>query len=230
LEKRLSAGISFLSTYTFARNIGNINQAAGFGDNQVFMDYYNRQLDKGPLSIDIQHRWVSSSVWDLPFGRGRRWVGSGIASHIVGGWQIGGISTLQSAGPFTVTTLTNTTNSFSAGPLRANRIANGNLSRSERTVDRWFDLDAFQAPPDFQFGNAGRGILRGDNLVNFDFSLLKNFAFGESRYVQFRVESFNAFNHPDFDLPNRTLDSPAFGTVTSATSPRTMQLGLRIVF
>lgn len=234
LEKRLSGGLSFLTSYTWARNIGNINQSAagsgGTGDNQNFMDYYNRRLDKGPLSIDIVHRWVSSAVYDLPFGRGRGRLTSGPLSHVFGGWQIGGISTVQSGGPFTVTTQTNTTNSFSAGALRANRLANGNLPRSERTVNRWFDVNAFAAPPDFTFGNAGRGILRGDNLVNFDFSLLKNFRFGEGRFVQFRVESFNAFNHPDFALPNRTLDSPGFGTVTDATSPRTMQLGLRIVF
>lgn len=230
LEKRFSGGLNFLTSYTWARNIGNINQSAGFGDDQIFMDYYNRRLDKGPLSIDINHRWVSSAVYDVPFGKGRRFTTSGVLSHIVGGWQIGAISTLQSAGPFTVTTQTNTTNSFSAGGLRANRLANGNLPRSERTIGRWFDVNAFQAPPDFTFGNAGRGILRGDNLVNFDFSLVKNFAFGEGRYIQFRGESFNAFNHPDFDLPNRTLDSPGFGTVTSATSPRTMQLGLRIIF
>lgn len=234
IEKRLSGGLSFLSTYTFARNIGNINQSAaasdGTGDNQNFMDYYNRRLDKGPLSIDIIHRWVNSSIWDLPFGRGRRWATDGFLSHVVGGWQIGAISTVQSGGPFTVTTQTNTTNAFSAGGLRANRIGNGNLPGSERSVNRWFDLDAFVAPPDFTFGNAGRGILRGDNLVNLDFSLLKNFSFGEQRYVQFRVESFNAMNHPDFALPNRTLDSPGFGAIGSATSPRTMQLGLRIIF
>lgn len=230
LEKRLSAGLSFLTTYTFAKNIGNINQAAGFGDDQIFMDFYNRRLDKGPLRIDINHRWVSSAVFDLPFGKDRRWIRNGVVSHVFGGWQIGGISTVQGAGPFTVTTQTNTTNSFSAGALRANRIANGNFPRDQRTINRWFDVNAFQAPPDFTFGNAGRGILRGDNLVNFDFSLVKNIGFGEGRYAQLRAESFNAFNHPDFGLPNRTLDSPGFGTVTSATSPRTMQLGLRIIF
>ena len=234
LEKRLSRGLSFLTTYTFARNIGNINQAAagsgGTGDDQIFMDYYNRKLDKGPMSIDIIHRLVNSAVWDLPFGKGRTWATSGLLSHLIGGWQIGAISTVQSGGPFTVTTQTNTTNSFSAGALRANRLANGNLPRSQRTIQRWFDVSAFAAPPDFTFGNAGRGILRGDNLVNFDFSLAKNFSFGENRTVQFRAESFNAFNHPDFGLPNRTLDSPAFGTIGSATAPRTMQLGLRINF
>jgi hypothetical protein len=234
VEKRLSNGISFLSTYTFARNIGNINQSAansgGTGDNQQFMDYYNRGLDKGPLSIDIVHRWVNSTVWDVPFGKGRRWATTGFLSHVIGGWQVGAISTVQSGGPFTVTTQTNTTNSFSAGALRANRLGDGNLPRSERTISRWFDLDAFAAPPDFTFGNSGRGILRGDNLVNFDFSLVKNIGFGEDRSVQLRAESFNAFNHPDFDLPNRTLDSPGYGTIGSATSGRTMQLGVRIMF
>jgi hypothetical protein len=230
LEKRYSSGFNLLATYTWARNIGNLDQAAGFGDNQIFQDYYNRQLDKGPLTTDIIHRFVWSSVYDLPFGRGRQWLTDGILSRMVGGWQLGAISTVQSGGPFTVTTQTNTTNSFSAGGLRANVVRDPDLPSGERTIQRWFDTEAFVPPPAYTFGNAGRGILRGDNRVNFDFSILKNFTFGERKFVQFRGELFNAFNHPDFGLPNHTLESPGFGTITSATDPRTAQLGLRIVF
>jgi hypothetical protein len=228
IEKRFSHGVSFLSTYTWARNIGNIDQAAGFGDDQIYQDYYNRQLDRGPLSTDVIHRFVWSSVYDLPFGRGRKWATSGFASHLVGGWQIGAIGTVQSGGPFTVTVQTNTTNSFSAGALRANVLRDPKLENP--TISRWFDTEAFEAPPAYAFGNAGRGILRGDNRVSLDLSLLKNFTFGENRYIQLRGEMFNSLNHPDFGLPNHVLDSPGFGTVTSATDPRTAQLGLRIVF
>jgi hypothetical protein len=131
---------------------------------------------------------------------------------------------------FTVTMQTNTTNAFSAGGLRANVLRNPNLPAGERTVDRWFDTSAFAAPDPYSFGNAGRGILRADGRINFDFSINKNFYFAENRYVQFRGELFNAFNHPDFAPPNATMDSPGFGTIASATDARTVQLGLRIVF
>jgi hypothetical protein len=230
LEKRLSRGISFLGTYTWSRNIGNVDQASGFGDDQIFQDYYNRKLDKGPLSIDIVHRFVWSSIYDLPAGKGRRWLRQGLSSMILGGWSVGAIATVQSGGPYTVQMQTNTTNSFSAGALRANVLRDGNLPPERRTLQRWFDIDAFQAPAANTFGNAGRGILRGDGRTNFDFSINKNFHFLESRFVQFRGEFFNAFNHPNFGLPGHALGSPAVGTVTSATSPRTVQLGLRMVF
>ena len=74
------------------------------------------------------------------------------------------------------------------------------------------------------FGNAGRGLIRNDGRVNFDLSLSKNFRIDESKYFQFRGDFFNAFNHPDFTVPNSVLGSPAYGTITGATSPRSIQL------
>ena len=229
-QKRLSHGLNLTGTYTWARNIGNVDENAGFGDNQIYQDYYNRRLDKGPSTIDIVHRFAWSSVYDLPIGRGRRWLRQGVASSLVGGWTVGSILTMQSGGPFTIVMQTNTTNAFSAGGLRANLLRDANLPPAERRIERWFDTEAFQAPPQYAFGNAGRGIVRADGRVIFDFSINKNFHFAEQRYVQFRAELFNAFNHPDFDPPNHTMGAPGFGTVTSATASRVVQLGLRLAF
>lgn len=232
MEKRFSHGVSFLGSYTWARNIGNLDEAGSgsLGDNQQYQDYYNRRLDKGPMATDVVHRFVASSLFDLPFGRNRLWLTSGVLSQILGGWTIGSIMNMQSGGPFTVTMQTNTTNAFSAGGLRANVLRDPNLPAGERTLSRWFDTAAFEAPPPYTFGNAGRGILRADGRVNFDFSINKNFNFTERSYLQFRGELFNAFNHPDFGLPNRSMGSSGFGTITGATDPRTVQLGLRFVF
>jgi hypothetical protein len=230
VEKRLSHGLNLLGTYTWARSIGNVDEAAGFGDDQIYQDYYNRRLDKGPSTIDIVQRFVWSSVYDLPMGRGRRWLQKGPASSIMGGWTVGSIVSMQSGGPFTVTMQTNTTNAFSAGGLRANLLRDPNLPPEERRIERWFDTEAFQAPPQFAFGNAGRGILRADGRVAFDFSINKNFTFGEKRYVQFRTELFNAINHPDFGPPAHSMGAAGFGSVTAATDSRTVQFGLRVVF
>lgn len=231
-EKRMTHGLSFLATYTWARNIGNLNEAGAgeLGDDQVFQDYYNRRLDKGPLSIDIVHRFVWSSVYDLPFGPGRKWLTRGWTSRAFGGWTVGAIANMQSGGPFTVTMQTNTTNAFSAGALRADVLRNPNLPAKNRGVSRWFDTDAFAAPAPYVFGNAGRGIVRADGRISLDLSVNKNFHWSEQRYVQFRGELFNALNHPDFMLPGRSLGGPGFGQITSATEPRTVQLGLRIAF
>jgi len=229
-EKRLSHGLNLLGTYTWSRNIGNVDENAGFGDNQIYQDYYNRRLDKGPSTIDIVHVFAWSSIYDLPWGKGRRWLSSGALSTLLGGWAVGSIVNMRSGGPFTIVMQTNTTNAFSAGGLRANVLRDANLPAGQRTVDRWFDTEAFQAPPQLAFGNAGRGIVRGDGCVSFAFSINKNFFFAEGRYVQFRGELFNTFNHPDFMAPNHTMGAPGFGTVTSAMDARTIQLGLRVVF
>jgi hypothetical protein len=231
LERRFSRGLSLLATYTWSKNLANIDDNAGdLGDAQQYSDYYNRRLDKGPDGLDIEHRFTWSSVYELPLGKGRRWMRNGVFSRIAGGWTIGAIGTVQTGGPFTVTTQTNTTNVFSAGAQRADLLRNPSLPASERTPERWFDAAAFAVPQPFTFGTAGRGILRADGRVNFDFSLLKNFNLTESRFVQFRAETFNGFNHANFGLPGRALGGPGFGIVSDATDARILQLGIRIVF
>jgi hypothetical protein len=102
-------------------------------------------------------------------------------------------------------------------------------------MNRSFNTDAFAPPAPFTFGNSGRGILRGDGIINFDFSLAKNVALGpfdggksrSARFLQLRVELFNAFNHPNFGLPGHTFGAPDFGIVSSASGGRTVQLGMR---
>lgn len=232
LEKRLSQGLSLLASHTWSRNIGQINESGSgnLGDDQIYQDYYNRRLDKGPLSIDIVHRFIASAVYDLPWGKGRRWLTGGWAAAVLGGWTIGAIVNVQSGGPFTVTTQTNTTNAFSAGAQRPNVLRDPNLPAKERRLDRWFDTEAFVTPPAFTFGNAGRGIVRADGRSTFDVSFNKNFLWSEERIVQFRADLFNAFNHPDFGLPARALGAPGFGAISSASAPRTIQLGLRVAF
>jgi hypothetical protein len=227
-EKRLSHGLSFLGSYTWSRNIGNLNENNGFGDNDIYQDAYNRRADKGPSTIDIIHRFMWSSVYDLPFGRSRRWVRQGFLSQVVGGWTLGSVFSTQSGGPLTVTVQTNTTNSFSAGSLRADVL--GEASLPNPTAQRWFDTDAFAAPLPFTFGNSGRGLVRTDGRLNFDFSINKSFYPAEQVRLQFRAELFNAFNHPDFGAPNDVFGSPGFGTVTSTTAARVVQLGLRLSF
>jgi hypothetical protein len=108
---------------------------------------------------------------------------------------------------------------------------------SDVTLDpaSWFNPCAFAAPATARFGTAGRNILIGPGLANTDFALHKDIAFREQRRLQFRFEFFNLFNHPNFDIPNKNFDSPAFGAVQSENAyhnkpPRQVQLGLRYQF
>lgn len=231
LERRFSGGVSFLASYTWAKNLGNAGPGSdGVGDTQPYQDYYNRRLDKGPSELDINHRFTWSSVYELPFGSDRRWLAANPLRYLVGGWSLGAIAIKQNGPPISLWTQTNTTSAFSAGAQRVNLLRDPNLPASQRTVDRWFDTGAVVAPPAFAFGNSGNGIVRGDGKVNFDFSLIKNFSFSEHRYVQLRLETFNSFNHPNFDLPGHAIGAPGFGVISSADPGRIIQLGVRAVF
>ena len=116
-------------------------------------------------------------------------------------------------------------------------MGNGNLPTSDRTIQHWFDTTAFREPGLLQFGNSGRNVLQGPGTRQLDFSAFKEFPFNESRRLEFRAEFFNIFNTPQFNNPNGTLGSAAFGTITSAGSPisfqrtsRQIQFGLKILF
>jgi hypothetical protein len=231
VEKRFSQGFNFLATYTYAKFLNDTDEGgANVGDVGVYSDFYNRAADYGPSANDIRHRLTVSSVYELPVGPGRRFLPDHWLGQIVGGWSVGLLATLQSGPPFSVLTQTNTTNAFSAGALRADVAGDPDLPADQRTLNRWFNTDAFTQPATFAFGNSGRGILRGDGVVNADMSLAKNVPLGAARSLQVRIELFNAFNHPNFGLPGHTLGAPDFGIVSSASGGRTIQLGLRAVF
>jgi hypothetical protein len=203
---------------------------AALGDVSVYSNLYDRAADYGPSANDIRHRVTISSVYELPIGPGKRFLPRHWLGQLVGGWSVGLLGALQSGAPFPVLTQTNTTNAFSAGGLRADLAGNPMLPSSERTLNRWFNTDAFAQPAPFTFGNSRRGILRGDGVVNADISLVKSVSLGRARSLQTRVELFNAFNHPNFGLPGHTFGAPDFGIVSNASGGRTIQLGLRGVF
>src|SRR6266545_2315626 len=230
-EKRFAAGFNFLTTYTWSKFLNDTDEGgSALGNEPSYANYYDRDSDYGPSGNDIRHRFTISSVYELPVGRGKRYLAKGPLGVIAGNWSVGVLALMQTGPPTTVTTQTNTTNAFSAGAQRADILRDPNLKSSERTLARWFDTSAFAQPAAFTFGAGGRGTVRGDGVVNFDLSLLKNFFFAEQKGFQFRLEMFNAFNHPDFGLPGATLGGPGFGVVSSARSGRNIQVGLRLVF
>ncbi len=232
VEKRFSRGLNFLSTYTWSKFIDNVDEGgATLGqEGGAYSNFYNRRADRGPSENDIRHRFTWSSVYEIPVGENKRFLANHPARFLLGGWSIGSVITIQSGAPFTVTTQDNTTNAFSAGALRADVLRDPNLPSGRRSLNRWFDTDAFRQPAAFTFGNQGKDILRADGISTFDFSILRSFALSEDKRLQFRGEFFNAFNHPNFSVPGRVLGAPGFGIVSSAGRPREIQLGLRLTF
>ena len=95
-ERRFARGFSFLASYTWSKNIGNADPGGGgLGEVQFYQDFYNRKFDRGPGELDINHRFAWASVYELPFGEGRRWLGASPWRHLLGGWTLGGISVIQ---------------------------------------------------------------------------------------------------------------------------------------
>ena len=232
IEKRFSHGFNFNANYTFSKFLENTNDTGSTvgRDAGPYSNLYNRRADYGPSANDVRHRVSLSSVYDLPFGRGRAYLSKGALGQVVGGWTIGNVTVVQSGPPISVTTQTNNTNSFSAGAQRPDVSRNPNLADDQRTLSRWFDTGAFSQPATFMFGNSGRNIVRAPGLVNFDFSIMRNFQFGERYRLQVRGEAFNAFNHTNFAAPGGTFGGPGFGTISASGPARQVQVGMRFAF
>lgn len=231
-DKRFSAGFNILATYTWSKFLNNTNEGGSVlgAEGGPYSDFYNRRNDWGPSENDVRHRLTWSSVYELPFGKGKRFLSDSWTRHIVGDWGVGTVVLLQSGAPFTVTTQVDTRNAFAAGALRADVLRDPNLSGDERSLTRWFDTSALAQPAAYRSGNQGVNILRSDNIVNFDVSLLKNIPIGETRKFQLRGEFFNIANHADFGNPGRVLGAPGFGVVATARAPRRVQVGARLVW
>jgi hypothetical protein len=230
VEKRATNGLSFLAAYTFAKTLDQASSTnvipTGDPANRLDLIY-------GPADFDVRQRLSLSYNYELPFGPGRKfWKGlDGVAGVFLQGWGIRGITFIQSGYPVDVTMSNARLNSGPGIVPRPNRIADGNLPSGQRTLNRWFDTSAFTLPPMFVIGNAGRNVITGPGYVNFDMSLFKNTRITERQRLEFRAEFFNAFNHPNFGLPGGNISTPAtFGVITSASSPRIIQLGMKYYF
>jgi hypothetical protein len=241
VEKRFSGGLSWLSSYTFSKAITNAPQFRNAGgvngsENSPAQNSFNLAAERGLAPYDARHRLVNTYVYDLPFGRGHRWLTSGPATWFLGGWQTAGIVTLQSGFPFTVN-LTGDTANVGAGTggifVRPNGVpgVDWKLPRDQRTAARYFNTAAFAMPAQFTFGNVGRNTVIGPGPVNVDLTMGKFFKVNERMSIQFRGEFFNAFNHPNFSVIGRIINTPAtFGQALSQLDPRQLQFGVKVIY
>ncbi len=221
-EKRLSRGLTGLVGYTWAHSIDDVATDFGGGTGTP-QDPRCRFCDRGNSAFDIRHRVTISLTYQLPGFRT-----GGLKGTVLGGWQINGLLQSQTGLPFTPQLANTTVNTGTAS--RPDRIASGDLT-SGQSIRHWFDQTAFVSPAQYVYGNAGRDILFGPGRTNLDASLFKDFRPVERMTVQFRAESFNIFNHPQFGQPNATIGSGAVGTITSTVgNPRQMQVALRLMF
>jgi hypothetical protein len=229
-EKRFSHGLSFLTAYTFSKSIDD-----GSLWNGSTVAVTNFRLERGLSTFDSRHRFIASYTYDLPYGHGRAFGGRSpaVVNALLGGWQTNGIITVQSGNPLDP----------SAG-LQLSGTQTG--TRPDVTCNpndfahdpaQWFNTSCFSNAFLGRYGSAGRNIVIGPPTHGWDAAMLKRFPLGkEERYLQFRSEIFNAFNHPNFDNPSVTVSSSTFGKITSAgvqdarASSRQIQFALRLVF
>jgi hypothetical protein len=234
IDKRYSNGLLFKANYTYSKFMDNTdsrNELAAYPGTDSFTNYYNQANDWGLSGNDIRHRFVFSTVYELPVGRNRQFkINNRALDLVVGGWSIGTILELRTGTPLSPVMLTNTTNSFSDGE-RPNVVGNPNLSSP--TIAEWFNTAAFAAPPAYVFGDAGRTFGTGPGAVNLDCSLLKDFSITERIVTQFRAEVLNTLNHPNFANPNTQFGAATFGQITSLVAgnqSRIFQFGLHVQF
>jgi hypothetical protein len=225
-ERKLSKGLLFLAGYTWSKSLDDTSTWSGLGgqESQFAQDPSRLFLEKARSGFDLRHRFTLSYVYELPFR-----FSSKPLSLVLGGWQQSGIVTFQSGFPLSVTAPGDLPNA-GTGNVRANLNGPGNLDPSERNINRWFNTAAFTPPVQFTFGTSGRNVVDGPGVRGYTGSLMKMFRFTERHRLQFRAEFSNAFNHPNFGLPNASVGSAAFGTIRGGGGGREAQLGLKYLF
>jgi hypothetical protein len=243
LQHRFDYGFTFLGAYTYSKSIDN---GSGIrttdGDPLTPSDDYNLAAERGLSAFDFRQRFTASFLYELPFGRGKAWLSDapGIVEGILGGWQFGGILTLQTG--FPLTPYCGGGNIQNGGGYCKPDVVPGenpDLSHEQQRVERFFNTGAFvdrlgQDPArvtEFRYGNAGRNIISGPGIRSLDASLNKFFRFTERQNLEFRAEFFNLPNHPIFAPPGTTLRTPTYGRITSTKiDSRQLQLALKFNF
>jgi hypothetical protein len=226
------AGLDFRFEYTFGKAINDHFQG-GSNESQVTNC---RACNKASASFDVKQRAVASVIYRLPFGKGRQFGKdmNAVADALAGGWTVTAIATFSTGVPLDV--LGPNTTGFNNITHRANRLCDGRSSSLEDSLRtngfKWFDTTCFAAAPSGYYGSAGRNIIYGPGVHNWDLGVEKNFQLpiSEATRLQLRGEFFNAFNHAQFGNPNMTVNTPTFGLINGARAPRLIQLALRLMF
>ncbi|MGH9665121.1 MAG: TonB-dependent receptor domain-containing protein, partial [Bryobacteraceae bacterium] len=235
-RKRYGNGLQFLVSYAWSKLIDDFSTVEGFlgQQNPGYTDNNNRGLDRALSALDVAHHLVANYQYELPFGKGRHFLTHGPAGAVLGGWNINGITTIQSGLPISISSALNTTNSLGGGQ-RPNSTGISTRSPGSVTnrIDSYFNPAAFVDAPQFTFGNIGRLLPdnRGPYFIDWDISLLREIQVRESMHFELRGEFFNAFNNVNFQNPSgTTYGLPAFGSITSTAAPRIIQVAAKFVF
>ena len=234
VQRRLSGGLSFTSSFTYGRARGNFldHLSAGGGASGNFpLTAYDISRDYGPLAFDIPKRFVQSFIYEVPVGSGRRFSPGGVAGAIVSDWMVNGILSFNDGRPFTIGA-TDRANTGAGRQARANCAGDAQPSGFNQTNDRFFDTSQFSEPTAFTYGSCGFNTVRGPGSKSMNLSVFRSVPLSAARRLEFRLEGFNVFNWTNFDFPGANVSNPgSFGKITTSLGDsREVQLAVKFYF
>jgi len=236
LTRRMTQGFTYLASYTWSKSIDSSSAIRGTNVDIFPQDSYCLACDKGYSAFNTPHRFVTSVLYELPFGKGQRFANQGgVVNQLIGGWQIASIITLQSGRPLNMQAGYDVSGTNHYGEIRLSATGKDPYAQNQ-TANQWFNPAGFMLPAPGTFGNVSRNRMIGPSTATWDFSTLKNFPIKEGINLQFRFEAFNFPNHPRLGDPNLSWGSreatpgPNFGVIRSAGTMRQLQGGLKLVF
>ncbi|HEU0119898.1 MAG TPA: carboxypeptidase regulatory-like domain-containing protein [Bryobacteraceae bacterium] len=223
VDRRVGSGLFLTTAYTFSKGLNYTD------DDGALAIPIALQLNRGRMSDNRTHVFTQSYMWSLPFGKGKRWAQNGIGSWLAGGWQIQGLFSAMTGSWFSpsVSGVVNAPGNSD----RPNLVAPIQILGNTGPGQKYFDISSFATPAQNTLGNAGRNIIQGPGLGNFDAALHRNFAIKERMQLALRLESFNFTNTAHYMNPNGNAQSPQFGEINSAEQDqRQFQIGLTLRF
>jgi hypothetical protein len=242
VERHFANGFSILGAYTWEKLMDNITATvtgmAGGSSIQDYsqpQDYYNLKAERSLATFNTPQSLAINGVWELPFGRGKRFLNEGgMANYLAGGWQLNGIEEMVDGTPLQVATAVNTLYN-NGGPQRANWNGQnpGLRGKISKRLTEYFNVSDFSTPAPFTYGNVPRtlGSLSAPGVFNTDLSAIKTIPIHDKWKVEGRVEAFNLFNHPRFAAPDTAIGSSNFGVISSQSNlSRQIQLAARLDF
>jgi hypothetical protein len=219
VERRMARGLQFQSSWVWARDIGDLERG------QALENPFDRQREVSVAPDIPTHRFTTNWIYQLPWGKGRPYLSNAnrTVDAIIGGWELSGIYSYYS-GQFLTPFWTGpdpTGTAFSANAtrpvvtIRPDHLRDANLPSDQRSINRWFDLGAFGAPPVGRFGNAAKGVIKGPHVNVWHMGLFKNWNFNEQTRLRYEVTATNFFNHPNYNNPGTNISQAASAGVIS---------------
>ncbi len=217
IRKRLQHGLSLGGTYTYSKSIDDASSIGG-GATVVAQNDLDINAERGLSSFDQRQRFVADYLYDLPFGKDKKWLtGNGVAQTVFGGFALSGNVTLASGFPFSPRFF-GTATDLSRGVTGATRpdlVPGQSIQLANPTIQDWFNTAAFVAPAGV-FGTAGRNTIIGPGTVSFNMSVSKTVQVKEMQSMELRISATNVFNNANFTSIDSTVGSRTFGQVIAA--------------